>query len=119
MDAIGLQTPITVRMQGKTVVLVSGLHRLAAAKLLGWDAILCVELSGDKIDARLWEIAENLYRAELTVLQRAEYTDELRTLVIQKAQLNEDTPVGGRQSHNLEDNGLQTFITNKAAMIAQ
>ena len=39
MDLIGLQTPVTVRMQKKQVVLVTGWHRLSAAKRLGWDSI--------------------------------------------------------------------------------
>lgn len=97
MDQIGQQMPITVRMQKKKVILVSGLQRIEAAKRLGWDGILCVELCGDKTDARLWQLMENLYRAELTVLERAEHIDELRTLVQTKIKGGQFTPPGGRQ----------------------
>jgi ParB family chromosome partitioning protein len=39
-------------------------------KSLGWEKIDCIEVSDDDIDAELWEIAENLHRAELTALER-------------------------------------------------
>ena len=52
-------------------------------------------LDGDERDARLWEIAENLHRAELTVQERAEHIAEWVRLVEEKgAQLAH--PVGGR-----------------------
>jgi ParB/RepB/Spo0J family partition protein len=71
MFKIGLNTPITVR-KGKTgPILVAGLHRLEAAKLLGWKKIAAVQLSGSKSDARLWKGSENLHRADLTVLERS------------------------------------------------
>ena len=74
MKAIGLQTPISVWTpdDGETVRLVAGRHRLEAARLLGWDRIDCVVVNLSEIDRRLWEIAENLHRAELTVTERAE-----------------------------------------------
>jgi ParB-like chromosome segregation protein Spo0J len=57
--------------------LVAGAHRLAAAKQLGWDNIECFILRDELDDqSRLWEIAENLHRAELTALEKSELTDE-------------------------------------------
>ena len=97
MREIGQQTPITVRMVKKKVVLVAGLHRLAAAKLLGWDTIRCSYMVGDKIDARMWEISENLHRADLRVLDRAESIEEWRTLILEKAKGGQVLPPGGRQ----------------------
>jgi ParB family chromosome partitioning protein len=73
MAKIGLLTPITIRAnRDGELVLVAGGHRLAAALKLGWKEIDCIEFDGDEIDAELWEIAENLHRADLTVLQRSE-----------------------------------------------
>lgn len=84
MEKIGLRTPISVRyfperpeqFPGTTddaLVLMTGAHRLEAAKKLGWEKIECfVYYEGDEIDAQLWEIAENLHRAELTALERDE-----------------------------------------------
>jgi ParB-like chromosome segregation protein Spo0J len=51
----------------------TGRHRLEAAKRLGWEKVECiVHNEGDEVDAELWEIAENLHRAELTALERDE-----------------------------------------------
>lgn len=85
MEKIGLRTPISVRYYSErpdgfpaggtddALVLMTGAHRLAAAKRLGWEKIECfVYYEGDEIDAQLWEIAENLHRAELTALERDE-----------------------------------------------
>jgi ParB-like chromosome segregation protein Spo0J len=69
MDGVGLHTPISVRRKNDSTRLVAGLHRLEAAKLLGWQTIPCFVIRGGKTIARLWEIAENLHRAELTALE--------------------------------------------------
>jgi hypothetical protein len=77
MAAIGLQTPITVRRDGGKYILVTDAHRLAAARKLEWTVIDCVVRDfASASDARLWEIAENLHRADLTVLERAEHIAE-------------------------------------------
>ncbi len=60
--------------------LVAGAHRLAAAKLIGAKWITCVYIDGDDIDARLIQIGENLWRKDLTVLQRAEMLVEWLTV---------------------------------------
>lgn len=83
---IGLQSPITVRIEREfdgrgnaveeTPVLIAGAHRLEAAKRLGWHFIDAYVFEGDERDARMWEIAENLHRADLTALQRAEQIAE-------------------------------------------
>jgi ParB-like chromosome segregation protein Spo0J len=74
MDRIGLRHPITVRAINEiSVHLVAGGHRLQAAKKLGWEKIGCVVLEADKcseVEAELWEIAENLHRADLSKKQR-------------------------------------------------
>ena len=72
IKAIGLNTPPTVRPSKKGPVLVTGQHRLEAAKSLGLSHIDCSVMRGDKIDRQLWRIAENLHRGDLTKLQRAE-----------------------------------------------
>ena len=71
MSKIGLNTPITVRKCKTGVRLVAGLHRLKAAKLLGWKKIKAVQMSGNKTQAGLWEDSENLHRAELKVFERS------------------------------------------------
>ena len=55
------------------MVLVTGHHRLAAAKKLGWEEIPAIKLYMDDIDRQLWEIDENLMRAELNPTELGEH----------------------------------------------
>jgi ParB-like chromosome segregation protein Spo0J len=96
MARLGLRTPISVRMDDDDVVLVAGRHRLEAARRLGWDRIDAVYIDGDETDARLWEISENLHRAELSPVERAEHINEWRRLTVEKVGAT-CTPLGGRQ----------------------
>jgi ParB/RepB/Spo0J family partition protein len=76
---IGLKTPITVRQPigEDDVHLVAGRHRLEAYRRLGIEEIEAFVIESDDEDAaRLWEIAENLHRADLTALQRDEHVAE-------------------------------------------
>lgn len=83
MGDIGLMQPISVRiveemevdgeLTAGVPVLVAGAHRLAAAKSLGWSHIDCIEVDDDALKAELWEIDENLIRAELTPAQQADH----------------------------------------------
>jgi len=101
MSQIGLRMPITVRTRKKHAILVTGLHRLEAARRLGWTKIPVFTIPGDEIEARPWELAENLYRAELTVLERAEHIDELRVIIRRGLK-------GGRLHHLLAANSPRT-----------
>ena len=94
---IGQRYPISVYLGQNGPVLVAGLHRLEAAKLLGWKKIQCHVVSGDKIDRRLWTLAENAHRADLTTLQRAEHTVEWDRLVQERAKDGQLARPGGRQ----------------------
>ena len=96
---IGLQTPITVRLKGKKAVLVAGLHRLVAMKELGERSIPCFEHNREENESYLWQRSENLYRAELRVLERAEAIDEMRQLIQQKG--GQVAPPGGRQPKDI------------------
>jgi hypothetical protein len=73
ISKIGLKTPISVRSSEQGWTLVSGRHRLEACIELGMDEIPVVAETGSELEARLWEIAENLHRAGLTALERAEH----------------------------------------------
>jgi ParB-like chromosome segregation protein Spo0J len=84
MRDIGLRTPITVRKGQDGPILVTGLHRMQAALSLGWKEIDAAFMRGGKLDAKLWEIAENLHRAELTPMQRAELINKWLKLIARK-----------------------------------
>jgi ParB-like chromosome segregation protein Spo0J len=70
---IGLKTPITVhiRKNGK-IFLVAGLHRLEAMKLLDEKEIACTVVNDKRAKRQLWQDGENLWRAGMTALERAE-----------------------------------------------
>lgn len=70
IEKIGLRHPITVREKGDRYVLVAGRHRIEAYRRLEREHIPASIVKMTNDDARLWEIAENLHRAELTKLER-------------------------------------------------
>jgi len=97
---LGLLSPIAVRRVGGakeipdagedsgSYHLVYGLHRLTAVRQLGWKEIPCrvfspfevklgmphlSDMADDDRHALMAEVAENLHRAELTALERAEH----------------------------------------------
>lgn len=63
IGAVGLMNPITVTQDN---TLIAGLHRLEAAKLLGWTEVECTVSDAEGIQAELAEIDENIVRARLS-----------------------------------------------------
>jgi len=84
IKGIGLRHPITVRRNGDRYTLVAGLHRLRAFERIGKQHIPALIVSMSKLDARMWEIAENLHRAELTVQERSDQIAEWIELAKEK-----------------------------------
>ncbi len=66
---LGLLNPITIDRKN---VLIAGLHRLEAAKSLGWTEIECTISSLEGLQAELAEIDENIVRSDLSVLEYGE-----------------------------------------------
>jgi ParB-like chromosome segregation protein Spo0J len=86
---IGLRTPITIwPVKSGKKKLAAGYHRLKAMESLGRKKIPCVYIKGGKDVARLWEISENLHRAELTVLEESDQTAEWLELVAKTTPTN-------------------------------
>lgn len=69
----GLLNPITVRLLegGSSYALVAGAHRLRAIELLGEPEIDAVIVEADDDEAVMLEVSENLFRNELSALDRA------------------------------------------------
>ena len=75
MDSIkitGLLHPITITKRETGYGLVAGLHRMEACKRLGHLEIEVVAIGETALQAELAEIDENLVRAELPPIQRAD-----------------------------------------------
>ena len=82
IDKVGLRHPITVRKKhgfdalNPKYLLVAGRHRMEACRKLGKPGVMATIVSMTNNEARMWEIAENLHRAELTKLERDEQIAE-------------------------------------------
>lgn len=69
ISKVGLLNPITV---DQDYTLIAGLHRLEAAKLLGWSEIECTVSDLEGLLAELAEIDENLIRRKLDCIAQGE-----------------------------------------------
>lgn len=82
----GLMNPITLRRtpnasRGLTPLsLVAGAHRLRGGQINEWEEIDALVVSADAIEAQLLELSENLYRNELSALDRAMFVLKYREL---------------------------------------
>jgi ParB family chromosome partitioning protein len=78
----GLINPITVRStpaaKGGKYTLVAGAHRLRAEELNEETEIDATIVQGDKAEAQLIEITENLFRNDLSVMDRAIFVQTYR-----------------------------------------
>lgn len=71
IERLGLRHPITVKRRGDQYILVAGRHRIEAFRHLDREHIPACIVSMTNAEARMWEIAENLHRAELSKLERS------------------------------------------------
>ena len=96
MAEIGLMHPITLDADRN---LIAGLHRLEAAKLLGWAEIECTVSPLDELHAELAEIDENYVRANLTPLQAGR-------LLLRRKEIHEtlypETKAGAAQGNGMK-----------------
>lgn len=80
----GLINPITVRStpaaKGGKYTLVAGAHRIRAEQINEETEIDAMIVEGDKAEAQLIEITENLFRNELSVLDRAVFVQSYRDI---------------------------------------
>jgi ParB family chromosome partitioning protein len=117
ISKLGMRTPITIRFVEGKPLLVAGAQRLQAAKDLGWRSINAVEFVGDEREARMWEIAENLHRAELTLLECCEQMAEWVRLADEKPAQVDPVPERGGRGHTggINQASRELGIERKAA----
>jgi ParB-like chromosome segregation protein Spo0J len=104
---IGLQTPISVKRDDlptgydfeESYLLVAGAHRLEACRRLGKETIEAVVTTLNDFDRKIWEIDENLIRADLTVLEQSEHIAARKEIYEQK---HPQTRRGGAIAANAE-----------------
>jgi ParB-like chromosome segregation protein Spo0J len=131
---IGLQHPITIRYveeyvteDGQVIngapILIAGRHRLEAIKRLGISEIDCNIEDWDEDTARMWEIAENLHRAELTALERDEQIAEWVRLANKPKEgvlvQNEPKPRNGRPEAGVRKATRELGIDRNEAVRAE
>ena len=111
--ANGQMTPIEVRRRDDEsgFTLISGAHRLEAAKLAEMDQIAASVIDADLDQARLREIDENLCRRDLTELDRATFLAERKAVW---ARLNPETAVVGRKKLKTNLSLIPTFAQDAA-----
>lgn len=100
MAEYGLRQPIEVRKSGKRYKLIAGGHRLAAAKKLEWVDIPAVVLKANELEAQLLEIDENLFRRELSALDRSTFLAKRKEVY---EALHPETKQGGDRKSDQTD----------------
>lgn len=87
IDELGLQQPITVFVEDDVVNLIAGRHRLEAARKLGWEQVEASFVKMTPVRREMWEIAENLFRVDLSKEQRDEHIRRYAELLAEDAKL--------------------------------
>jgi len=128
IKVLGLQQPISVYVdETDAAYLVAGLHRLEAARKLGWEEIDALFLRMNPIEREMWEIAENLFRVDLSKEQRDEqirrYVELLKAREERERKLsskmdnNSKKPIGRPESvitKTAKDTGLSRQTVSRA-----
>ena len=77
ISEVGLLNPITV---DPNHTLIAGLHRLEAAKRLGWTEIECTVCGLEGLQAELAEIDENVVRTALSTIEYGELLEHRKEI---------------------------------------
>lgn len=136
----GLINPITVRVtpnaKGGKYTLVAGAHRIRAEQINEESEIDATIVEGDKAEAQLIEITENLFRNELSVVDRAVFVQAYRDIWEQKhgkiaagrpgnrinliQLIADEADAGGGFTHHVADRmGLSVAAVKRLSQIAQ
>ncbi len=114
---VGLLNPITVAPDSDGYALIAGMHRLEAARLLGWAEIPATVLALDEHRRIIAECDENLCAPSLTAAERAEFTRRRKAAY---EALHPET-VHGVNQHTRGDakSASPTFAEDQAAATGQ
>lgn len=111
---IGLLNPITIDHRH---ILIAGLHRLEAAKLLDWPEIECTVSNLEGLQAELAEIDENFIRSDLSPIEYGELL--LRRKSIYESLYLESKNGGDRKSEKIRaakcrSDSVKSFVQDTA-----
>ena len=106
ISAIGLLNPITIDQEH---TLVAGLHRLEAAKMLGWTEIECNICTLDALQTELAEIDENVVRTELSMIEYGELLERRKEIY---ESLHPETKAGQAQAAGM-NRAIGNNVTDK------
>lgn len=111
----GLRTPIEVRaLKPNGFALIAGGHRLAAARLLGWDDIPAQIFEATADEARLREVDENLIRHELNPLDRGAFLLERKGLYLKLHPQTAQHVAGGKARQGVSASEIVSFAGDTA-----
>jgi ParB/RepB/Spo0J family partition protein len=101
LKTLGQTRAITVRphRMDRKYPIIAGATLVKAAEMLGWTSVRADIVKCTEAQARQWEIAENLYRADLTALEEAEHIAAWVRLIAERepvSRQNVAKPKGGR-----------------------
>ncbi len=105
---IGLQNPIQVYEGEEKYILIAGRHRLEAVRALDEDMIDVIVLDMTDLDRELWEIDENLIRAELTKLERGKHLSRRKEIFEARGGKKSPTPGGEQEVGFAQDTADKT-----------
>ena len=106
ISEIGLLNPITIDQEH---TLVAGLHRLEAAKRLGWMEIECNICTLDILQTELAEIDENVVRTELSAIEYGELLERRKEIY---ESLHPETKAGQAQAAGM-NRAIGNNVTDK------
>lgn len=92
ISEVGLLNPITI---DEDRTLIAGLHRLEAAKRLGWTEIECTACGLEGLQAELAEIDENVVRTALSTIEYGELLERRKEIY---ESLHPETKAGAAQA---------------------
>ena len=103
---VGLLNPITIDLDH---ALIAGLHRLEAAKRLGWTEIECTICGLEGLQAELAEIDENVVRTALSKIEYGELLERRKEIY---ESLHPETKAGLAQAAGM-NRSIGKHVTDK------
>lgn len=120
IQELGLLNPVLVTPASEDTSrhdmfrLIAGNHRMEACKRLGMREIAANIITTREVDQRLAEIDENLCRAELTHLERAEHLAERKALYEMKYPQTKQGAAGANKRWDENANEINSFALDTA-----